>query len=113
MLLSYLHHLDLVYGYSFSHSIQNVRHAVQFLTQIMMYAAPVVWPLVIKEKFGESLAHAYSIYPMVGVIEGFRASILGLNQMPWDSICIGALSSVLIFISGLFYFKIGSIILLM
>ena len=36
---------------------RDVRHAVQFLTQIMMYAAPVVWPFsLFKEKFGESLA---------------------------------------------------------
>ena len=34
---------------------RDVRHAVQFLTQIMMYAAPVVWPFsLFKEKFGES-----------------------------------------------------------
>ena len=45
------------------------------------------------------------LYPMVGVIEGFRAALLGANPMPWDLIGIGSISTLVLLISGLFYFK--------
>jgi len=49
--------------------------------------------------------YLYAIYPMAGVIEGFRSAVLGHNQMPWELIGIGTISATLIFISGAFYFK--------
>ena len=42
---------------------------------------------------------------MAGVIEGFRAALLGTTAMPWDLIGIGTLSAVLIAVSGAFYFR--------
>ena len=42
---------------------------------------------------------------MAGVIEGFRSAIIGHNEMPWELILSGAVSSLLIFISGLIYFR--------
>tara|TARA_Y100001970_G_C13437130_1_gene463913 strand:- start:213 stop:458 length:246 start_codon:yes stop_codon:yes gene_type:complete len=71
-----------------------------------MYSAPVVWPLsLLTEKYGEVVKLVYSIYPMVGVIEGFRSALLGHNQMPWDIILIGFFGSFILFISGALYFK--------
>ena len=71
-----------------------------------MYAAPVVWPVsLISEKYGESVKLIYGLYPMVGVIEGFRSAILGHNPMPWDLIGMGTLTAVTLFISGALYFK--------
>ena len=84
---------------------RDVRYAVQFLTQLLMYAAPVVWPVsIFSEKFGDELTYLYSLYPMVGVIEGFRSALIGKASMPIDIILIGFLSSLLIFISGSIYF---------
>ncbi len=85
---------------------RDIRFATQFLSQLLMYAAPVVWPAsLISEKFGEKINLLYSVYPMVGVIEGFRCSVIGHNSMPWDMILIGALSATFLFISGAIYFK--------
>lgn len=84
---------------------RDIRYAVQFLTQLLMYAAPVVWPVsIFYEKFGEKLTYIYSLYPMVGVIEGFRSALIGATPMPVEIILIGLLSSLVIFISGYFYF---------
>jgi lipopolysaccharide transport system permease protein len=47
----------------------------------------------------------YAINPMVGVIESFRAGLLGTVAMPWDLIGVGTLSALLIFISGTIYFR--------
>ena len=85
---------------------RDVRHAIQFLAQILMYSARVVWPVsLISEKFGENIAFWFGLYPMVGVISGFRSAVIGLNPMPWELINLGALSSFIIFVSGIFIFN--------
>jgi len=85
---------------------RDIRHGIQFLAQLLMYAAPVVWPsTLLIEKFGNQAYLWYSLYPMVGVIEGFRASFLGFSPIPWDSILIGSISAIVIFFSGVVYFN--------
>jgi lipopolysaccharide transport system permease protein len=85
---------------------RDVRHAIQFIAQLLMYCAPVVWPVsLISEKFGDNIAFWFGLYPMVGVISGFRSAVIGLNPMPWGLINLGALSAFIIFISGIFYFQ--------
>lgn len=85
---------------------RDIRHAIQFFSQMLMYAAPVVWPVsLITEKFGETARLFYGFYPMAGVIEGFRSSLLGKNPMPWDLILMGTISSLFLFLVGAFYFK--------
>ncbi len=84
---------------------RDIKHGIQFLAQLLMYAAPVVWPLsLLSEKFEFDIVFWYGFYPMVGVIEGFRSCLIGINPMPWDLIFSGMASSLLIFISGCFYF---------
>jgi lipopolysaccharide transport system permease protein len=85
---------------------RDVKHALPFVSQILMYAAPVVWPVsLISERFGPTARLLYGLYPMAGVIEGFRSALLATNPMPWDIIGMGTLTATLLFISGLFYFK--------
>ena len=85
---------------------RDIRHSVQFLTQLLMYAAPVVWPVsLIGEKFGDSAKLIYGLYPMAGVIEGFRSALLGHNPMPWDLIGMGSISAGILFIAGALYFR--------
>ena len=85
---------------------RDIPHGIQFLSQLLMYAAPVVWPVsLISEKFGESAKLVYGLYPMAGVIEGFRSSLLGHNPMPWDLIGMGTLTAIFLFITGALYFK--------
>ena len=85
---------------------RDIPHGIQFLSQLLMYVAPVVWPAsLIKDKFGESAYFLYGLYPMAGIIEGFRSSLLGHNAMPWSLIGLGALTAVIIFISGAVFFK--------
>ena len=85
---------------------RDIRHATQFLSQLLMYIAPVVWPIsMLESKFGYKVTLICSAYPMVGVIEGFRAILIGKNEIPWDYIFVGFISSIFIFITGSIYFK--------
>ena len=88
---------------------RDVRYAAQFLAQLLMYAAPVVWPTsLIGERFPEqagTIRLLYGLYPMAGVIEGFRSCLLGRPPMPWDLIGAGAFSAAVVFVTGMFYFR--------
>ena len=91
---------------SLSIQYRDVRHAVPFLSQLLMYLAPVAWPAsIIHEKYGELAFHLFGLFPMVGVIEGFRSALIGTNEMPIFLILISTLSSILIFLSGILYFS--------
>jgi lipopolysaccharide transport system permease protein len=69
---------------------------------LLMYAAPVVWPVsLIPQQF----RLLYGLYPMAGVIEGFRSALLGTTPMPWDLILIGSVSAIIIALSGALYFR--------
>ena len=81
---------------------RDINYAMSFLVQLLMYAAPVVYPA---SSVPEQFRLVYAINPMVGVIEGFRSALLGTNPMPWDFIGVGSLSAVLILLSGLIYFR--------
>ncbi len=81
---------------------RDVKHVMTFLTSLLMYAAPVVYPAsLVPEKW----IFLYSLNPMVGVIEGFRSALLGTQPMPWESILWGGLVAIMIFVFGAYYFK--------
>ncbi|MCI0607242.1 ABC transporter permease [bacterium] len=81
---------------------RDIKHAAPFVTQLLMYAAPVVWPAsLIPDKY----RLLYGLYPIAGVIEGFRSALLGRTSMPWDLIVIGTISASLIAFSGAIYFR--------
>lgn len=81
---------------------RDVKHAVSFVVQLLMYAAPVVYPT---SNVPEVWRFWYSLNPMVGVIEGFRSALLGTQPMPWQWIWPGAVVALLFFIFGAFYFR--------
>jgi len=81
---------------------RDVNYAMGFVVQLLMYAAPVVYPT---SNVPEPFRLWYALNPMVGVVEGFRSALLGTIPMPWDWIGIGAVTSVLTLISGALYFR--------
>lgn len=84
---------------------RDVKFALPFISTLLMYAAPVVFPASLILEKGKVFYLLYGLYPMTGVIEGFRSSLLGVNPMPWDLIGMGTISSVVIFFGGLIYFR--------
>lgn len=80
---------------------RDINYAMSFFVQLLMYAAPVVYPA---SSVPERFRLLYALNPMVGVIEGFRSALLGTNPMPWDLIGIGTIAAIFLFMSGIFYF---------
>ena len=80
---------------------RDVKHAMTFVIRMLMYTAPIVYS---SDSIKETYRLVYSFNPIVGVIEGFRASMLGI-QMPWMYVWPGILTTVLLLVSGAYYYK--------
>ncbi len=81
---------------------RDVRYGMQFMVTLLMYAAPVVYPAsLIPEKY----RLFYGLFPMAGVVEGFRSSLLGIRPMPWDLLAVGTCTAITLFYFGLMYFN--------
>ena len=80
---------------------RDVKFAMPFVIRMLIYSAPIVYSAsAIPEKY----RFIYSFNPIVGVIEGFRACILGL-PVPWMYVWPGIITSLILLISGALYFK--------
>lgn len=82
---------------------RDVRYTIGFLSQIWMYATPIVYPSSLIES--DLLRTLYAINPMVGVVEGFRWALLGVDTAPGPMFVVSYIAAILLFISGLFYFR--------
>jgi lipopolysaccharide transport system permease protein len=81
---------------------RDIRYAIPFVVQLWMFVSPVIYPVsMVDEKYQWLLA----LNPMGGVITAFRASLLGHQPIDWFLLIISAVIIVLLFLSGLFYFK--------
>ncbi|MFO7713621.1 MAG: ABC transporter permease [Desulfosarcina sp.] len=80
---------------------RDVRHAMPFVIRMLMFSAPIVYS---SASISPKYRFIYSFNPIVAVIEGFRASILGL-PIPWPFIWPGVVVSLVILLSGAYYFK--------
>lgn len=80
---------------------RDVRYVIPFLTQLWLFASPVVYS---SNLLPETYRIIYGINPMAGVIEGFRWALLGMEP-PSYLIAISAVVILVIFISGLYYFR--------
>lgn len=81
---------------------RDVKYAMAIVIQLLMYVAPVVYPAsIVPNRF----RIVYSLNPMVGIIEGFRAALLGTRAFPWMEIGLGAAVASVLLAWGLLYFS--------
>src|SRR5262249_47750934 len=88
-------------------SVLNVRYRdvgyiLLFLTQIWMFASPVVYSVsLVPEKW----RLLYSLNPMTGVIEGFRWALLDKEGPDFGMITVSAVVVVTLLLGGIILFK--------
>jgi lipopolysaccharide transport system permease protein len=80
---------------------RDVKHAMPFFVRMLIYSAPIVYSA---SSIADGYRLIYSINPIVGAIEGFRACLLGI-PLQWQHIVPGMTSTFIILITGLIYFK--------
>ena len=81
---------------------RDVRFAVPFLLQLWLFATPVVYPSTLLPPVARIL---YGVNPMVGVVEGFRWAVLGLETVPPLMILLSSAVSLTILVTGAYYFR--------
>ena len=80
---------------------RDVRYALPFFVQILMFLTPVIYPAnIISPNYQWILA----LNPMTGIIESARALIFGTSINP-QILIISFISAMIIFLFGLFYFR--------
>jgi lipopolysaccharide transport system permease protein len=80
---------------------RDVKLAMPFFIRMLIYTAPIVYSA---SSIPETYRFIYSLNPIVAVIEGLRACLLGI-PMPWLFILPGVLTGTFLLIGGAIYFK--------
>jgi lipopolysaccharide transport system permease protein len=80
---------------------RDVKYVVPFLTQLWLFSTPVAYPSSMLPGHWRTL---YGVNPMVGVVEGFRWSLLGAETAPGTMICVSTVTALALLISGTYYF---------
>ena len=80
---------------------RDVKFAMPFVIRMLIYSAPILYTA---SSIPQQYRILYSLNPIVAVIEGYRACLLGL-PMPWEYILPGMITSLILLIFGLIYFK--------
>ena len=80
---------------------RDVKFAMTYMIKLLIYSAPILYSA---SSIPEGLRFWYSLNPIVGVIEGFRACLLG-GPIDWQYILPGLFTAILIFLSGAIYFR--------
>lgn len=80
---------------------RDVKFAMTFAVRMLMYTAPIVYTA---SAIPDDIRFWYSLNPLVAVIEGFRATVLGY-PIPWEFVVPGVVTSVLLVVTGLIYFR--------
>jgi lipopolysaccharide transport system permease protein len=81
---------------------RDVKYTLGFLTQIWLFATPIAYPSSLVPEQWRAL---YGVNPMVGVVEGFRWSLLGVGEPPGPMLAVSVLVAGLMLVTGAFYFR--------
>lgn len=81
---------------------RDVNYVLPFLTQFWLFLTPVAYSAKIISAKWQAV---YSLNPMAGVVNGFRWALLGTKTGPDLNMAVSVAISVIVLISGLFYFR--------
>jgi lipopolysaccharide transport system permease protein len=81
---------------------RDIMHTLPFIIQVWMFATPVAYPLSMVPEKWRTL---YSLNPMVGVIEGFRWSLLGTTRPDMQAVATSVVLIAAALVTGLIYFR--------
>ena len=80
---------------------RDVKFAMPFVIRMLIYSAPILYTA---SSIPQDYRFLYSLNPIVSVVEGYRACLLGL-PMPWEYIVPGAVTAAVLLVFGAVYFR--------
>lgn len=84
---------------------RDVRYALPFFIQVMMYITPVIYPVKMLDGHATAKTLMLWLNPISGVITNARAGLLGNSAVDWNVLGISLLMSAVYFILGMYYFR--------
>jgi lipopolysaccharide transport system permease protein len=81
---------------------RDVPHAIPFLTQLWMFATPIIYPVTL---IPEGYRWLLALNPMTGVIEGFRWALVGAEAPGASVLGTSVAVAAVLTVSGLLYFR--------
>ena len=81
---------------------RDINYVLPFLTQFWFFITPVAYSAT---AVSEKWQMVYALNPMAGVVTGFRWALLGIGDGPTAGFWLSVGISIVILISGLFYFR--------
>jgi lipopolysaccharide transport system permease protein len=81
---------------------RDVRYTLPFITQIWLFATPVVYSSSLVPEKWRAL---YGLNPMAGVVEGFRWALLGSAKGVGGQVWVSAGMVIVLLAGGLIYFR--------
>jgi lipopolysaccharide transport system permease protein len=81
---------------------RDVNQALPFLTRFWLFVTPIAYS---SEIITGKWQYLYYLNPMAGVVDGFRWALLGTGTGPGITLWVSTGISILILITGLFYFR--------
>lgn len=81
---------------------RDFRYVMPFIIQILLFITPVIYPVsIVKHQW---MQYLISLNPMTGAIDLLRSTITH-GVVNWELVGIGFVMAVILFFSGLFYFR--------
>jgi lipopolysaccharide transport system permease protein len=81
---------------------RDVRYVIPFLMQLWLFATPIVYS---SSALSERWRTVYAINPMVGVVDGFRWSLLADGPRPGWTTVVSTFAALAMLVGGVAYFR--------
>lgn len=81
---------------------RDVRFVVPFMLQFGLFATPVAYSLNLVD---ERWRLVFALNPMTGAVEGWRWALLGTDNAIGGVVLVSALTTLVLLVSGAFYFR--------
>ena len=81
---------------------RDARYTIPFALQLWFFGSPIAYALA---SLPERYRVLFLVNPLAGIIEGYRAALLPAAPLEWSHLAAATLTSVLLFIAGVVYFR--------
>ena len=81
---------------------RDIRFVLPFLIQLWFFASPIIYPSTL---LPPRWRWVFSLNPMTGIIEGFRASLFGVSEFNWLAIAFSAVFTIALLVCATATFK--------
>jgi lipopolysaccharide transport system permease protein len=81
---------------------RDVQQVIPFLMQTWFFATPIFYPALLVRP---SLRFVYGLNPMVGIVEGFRWSVIDSAPPPGPEIFLSLAGVIVLLAGGLVFFQ--------